>query len=153
MRKKDYIDYVSIRGDIMPKPDTWDSYKDIPDFYNRVRSVVGANPDALTDTTLDYYEYAPYAEYYIKGRVTNWQELSDDMWHLFESCIIIKSSINVRQSTSTQNIKMQATPNLKLEFFESATDIYGLPLDKLLEEMIETLLGDDLYGMRAFVVT
>lgn len=119
----------------------YEGWENIEMFDNRVCSLLGIETDELSHQTLMYPENAPLAEMIIKGKVTFWQELTEEQIPIFESCVVYQTAIrNIRLAISNRE-KVNQTPTLKLEFFEDD----GLDLLAELEEMLELLLNQLLY--------
>ena len=57
--------------------ETW-NYKEIERFYDRVRKLLNDLSEvSLPNADIDLPEKAPYAEYYCKSKVKNWQDLDE----------------------------------------------------------------------------
>ena len=63
-------------------------YREIANFYDRVRALLGSTESTLPDETIDYPENAPFAEQIIKRKVPKWEELDEDKRLLFETAIV-----------------------------------------------------------------
>lgn len=114
------------------------TYKDIVDFYERVRLALNAVSEVtLPDKYMDYPEKAPFSEMYVKGRVPHWKELSDEKFAVFESIIVYKTASLFQSLVSNKRIKKKSIPTITLEYFDD-----GQISDMSLDDMVEYLLGE-----------
>lgn len=115
----------------------YEGYKTIPDFYDRVRSLLTTDSMSLPDAVIDYPENAPLAESMIKKRVSNWNDLEEDKILIFKGAVVYQTAI-VCKSVSRQNeYKIAQTQSLKIEYNESTFD-----LDSYLNEKLDELLSE-----------
>lgn len=115
------------------------TYKDIVDFYDRVRIALNAVSEAtLPDKYMDYPEKAPFAEAYIKGRMPHWMELSDTKFAIFESIIVYQTAVLFQSIIASRHIKKKEIPTIKLEYTDKYVDLIG---DMSLADMVEYLLA------------
>lgn len=117
-------------------------YREIANFYDRVRALLGSTESTLPDETIDYPENAPFAEQIIKRKVPKWEELDEDKRLLFETAIVYQTAIRVKPFSGGNNqIKIGQTQSLKIEYRENETgnldDALQSTLDDLLEELDE----------------
>ena len=85
------------------------TYKNIENFYNRVRSCLSINNALITDEEIDYPENAPTAERRVKARITNWQELEEDKAELFYSCIVYMTGYALCSTAKKKNRNVCST--------------------------------------------
>ena len=114
-------------------------YREIANFYDRVRALLGSTESTLPDETIDYPENAPFAEQIIKRKVPNWEELDEDKRLLFETAIVYQTAIRVKPFSGGNNqIKIGQTQSLKIEYRENETG----NLDDALQSTLDDLLGE-----------
>ena len=114
-------------------------YREIANFYDRVRTLLGSTESTLPDETIDYPENAPFAEQIIKRKVPKWEELDEDKRLLFETAIVYQTVIRVKPFSGGNNqIKIGQTQSLKIEYRENETG----NLDDALQSTLDDLLGE-----------
>ena len=114
-------------------------YREIANFYDRVRALLGSTESTLPDETIDYPENAPFAEQIIKRKVPKWEELDEDKRLLFETAIVYQTAIRVKPFSGGNNqIKIGQTQSLKIEYRENDTG----NLDDALQSTLDDLLGE-----------
>mgnify|MGYP003448319598 FL=1 len=114
-------------------------YREIANFYDRVRALLGSTESTLPDETIDYPENAPFAEQLIKRKVPKWEELDEDKRLLFETAIVFQTAIQVKPfSVGNNQIKIGQTQSLKIEYREDETG----NLDDALQSTLDDLLGE-----------
>lgn len=114
-------------------------YREIANFYDRVRALLGSTESTLPDETIDYPENAPFAEQIIKRKVPKWEELDEDKRLLFETAIVYQTAIRVKPFSGGNNqIKIGQTQSLKIEYRENETG----NLDDALQSTLYDLLGE-----------
>lgn len=114
-------------------------YREIANFYDRVRTLLGSTESTLPDETIDYPENAPFAEQIIKRKVPKWEELDEDKRLLFETAIVYQTAIRVNPFSGGNNqIKIGQTQSLKIEYRENETG----NLDDALQSTLDDLLGE-----------
>lgn len=128
------------------------NYKDINDFYNRVREFLGISSMFLSDTQIDLEDRAPKSERMIKGRIEDWQTLTDDKLLDFQSAIVIQTAINSYNKVSKNAVKSQQQPALKVEFRDSVVSEYE-NLQNQLDSLILSILGLEETSFSNLIVT
>lgn len=114
-------------------------YREIANFYDRVRALLGSTESTLPDETIDYPENAPFAEQIIKRKVPKWEELDEDKKLLFETAIVYQTAIRVKPFSGGNNqIKIGQTQSLKIEYRENETG----NLDDALQSTLDDLMGE-----------
>lgn len=114
-------------------------YREIANFYDRVRALLGSTESTLPDETIDYPENAPFAEQIIKRKVPKWEELDEDKRLLFETAIVYQTATRVKPFSGGNNqIKIGQTQSLKIEYRENETG----NLDDALQSTLDDLLGE-----------
>lgn len=114
-------------------------YREIANFYDRVRALLGSTESTLPDETIDYPENAPFAEQIIKRKVPKWEELDEDKRLLFETAIVFQTAIQLKPfSVGNNQIKIGQTQSLKIEYREDETG----NLDDALQSTLDDLLGE-----------
>lgn len=114
-------------------------YREIANFYDRVRALLGSTESTLPDETIDYPENAPFTEQIIKRKVPKWEELDEDKRLLFETAIVYQTAIRVKPFSGGNNqIKIGQTQSLKIEYRENETG----NLDDALQSTLDDLLGE-----------
>lgn len=129
------------------------TYRDIADFYDRVRASLQIDKTVLENNKIDYPEYALLAERQMKKRITQWATLVDDDLTDFETAIVLQTAIKC-YSQVPNNIKAKQTANMKIEY-KDKTNPTSL-IDNLIEKLNEILImltesDEDLFI--GFVVT
>lgn len=127
------------------------TYKDIPDFYNRVRSSLNGN--MISDETIDFFENAPMAELRMKQRVPNWEELEDTNALLFQTCIVYMTCYALCPMASSMRISRQKDPSLEIEFSTAQQDN---PCDRFLamiDDLVSLITGEEPQNLFGFKVT
>lgn len=127
-----------------PDRDNW-TYKDISDFYERVRLALNAVSDVtLPDKYMDYPEKAPFSEAYIKGRVPHWKELPEEKFAIFESVIVYQTATLFQSIVSSKRVKKQAIPTITLEYSDKEDFLLdGMSLKDMIEYLIGTLNDEE----------
>lgn len=115
------------------------TYKDIPDFYNRVLRLIGMQGSNELNTFIDYAENAPFAEAIIKSYVLQWETLDEGKIPLFESAVVYQTAINMYDVYSNGDKKVTQTTSMKIEYFERDVSQIIELLNKKLFEIINKL--------------
>lgn len=125
----------------------YNGYKEIEDFYDRVRSLTGFQTDKLPNSTIDHYENAPRAEKQILSLIKDIESFDQEKLPVLETSIIYKTAISLVRTYSTTvgegNIKIAQTINLKVEYFENAGNNISSDLEAILNDLLAELLGED----------
>ena len=122
-------------------PPEWESYADIANFYDRVRSALGLSSiTEIANAAMDYPEKAPSAERKIKSRITDWETLTEAKFVIFESCIVLQTAIMFREMASKLVRKSQKSPTLQVEFNEKA-QVAGESFESAIDTMIAEING------------
>ena len=122
-------------------PPEWESYADIANFYDRVRSALGLTSSTdIANSSMDYPEKAPMAERSFKSRVSGWATLTNAQFVIFESCIVLQTAVYFREYASKLVRKMQKSPTLQIEYNEKAS-VSGQSFESVIDTMIADLLG------------
>ena len=134
-------------------PPEWESYADIANFYDRVRSALGlVSATDIANAAMDYPEKAPMAERSIKSRVTGWATLTEAQFVIFESCIVLQTAVYFREYASKLVRKMQKSPTLQIEYNEKAS-VSGQSFESVIDTLIADILGTSGGTVEAFRVT
>ena len=115
------------------------TYKDIPDFYNRVLRLINMQGSTELNTFIDYAENAPFAEAIIKSYVLQWETLDEGKMPLFESAVVYQTAINMYDVYSNGDKKVTQTTSMKIEYFERDVSQLIELLNKKLFEIINKL--------------
>lgn len=109
-------------------------YTDIAHFYDRVRAALKLESSSLSDSAMDYPEYAPLAERQIKKRITGWANLTaeEDITD-FETAVVLQTAINCHSTFVSGSVKSKQTPSIKVEYDSSKKQ------STLLDELIDKL--------------
>lgn len=123
-----------------PDLSTW-TYKDIDDFYNRVRMALGAvSETTIPDEYMDYPEKAPFAENYIKARVPKWQELDKTKFAIFESVIVYQTAIFFQSIVANKHIRKKSIPTITLEYSDLVDfNLNGMSLSDIVDWLVAQL--------------
>lgn len=129
------------------------TYRDIADFYDRVRASLQIDKTVLENNKIDYPEYALLAERQMKKRITQWETFTGEDLTDFETAIVLQTAIKC-YSQVPNNIKAKQTANMKIEY-KDKTNPTSL-IDNLIEKLNEILImltesDEDLFI--GFVVT
>lgn len=111
-------------------------YKNIPDFYDRVRALLSADSVSLSDEIIDFPENAPLAEKMIKRRVVDWEVLPEEKEGVFESAVVCQTAIVMYGVTSANEYKVAQTQSLKVEYAERSTNTIDF-----LKGRLDSLIG------------
>lgn len=118
---------------------SYTTYKDIPDFYNRVLRLINMQGSTELNTFIDYAENAPFAEAIIKSYVLQWETLDEGKIPLFESAVVYQTAINMYDVYSNGDKKVTQTTSMKIEYFERDVSQIIELLNKKLFEIINKL--------------
>lgn len=131
------------------------TYKNIEDFYNRVRMALNAvSETTLPNNYIDFPEKAPFAEMTIKSRVPNWKELSEEKFKIFESLIVYQTAILFQSIVSSKYVKKKQIPTITLEYSEKVNfDINNMSLKDLIDSLLGMLIEDYSSTFIGFKVT
>lgn len=116
---------------------------EIMNFYDRVRSCLNTTSDVISDDVIAYPEYSGYAEVVVKGRVKDWEELTEGNKAMFESCVVFQTAIYLYPQISQFFIKTEQTTHAKREYRESNIDMLIISLKDRLDEMISELSSNN----------
>ncbi len=130
------------------------NYKEIFDFYNRVRTVLdGISATSLPDKYIDMPEKALYSEIYAKKRVPGWATLSEQDFAIFESAIVYKTASMFESLVSSSAVRKKELPTISLEYFaRSAVKVNGLSLSELADLLLDGITGNEVEFI-GFMVT
>jgi hypothetical protein len=117
--------------------ENYTTYTDIADFYDRVRASLQIDTSVISDTKINYPEYAPLAERQIKKKLTNWETLVNDDLTDLQTAVVLQTAINC-YSLIPSNIKVKQTANMKIEYKDN-TNPTSL-IDNLVEKLNEILI-------------
>ena len=123
--------------------ETW-SYKDIENFYDRVRMALGSVTETVvSNEEIDYPEKAPFAELSIKSRIPSWKELSEEKFKMFESAIVYQTASLFQGVVSTKRITKKQIPTITLEY-SSAVDfsVNGMSISDLVDYLVSVINGE-----------
>lgn len=127
----------------MPR-ENW-TYKDIENFYDRVR--LALNSASATDVPneyIDFPEKAPFAESIAKIRVPTWESLSDTQFSLFESIVVYQTAVSFQSLVSSKFVKKKQIPTITLEYSESVGyGINNLSLSDIIDYLVAELNGEN----------
>lgn len=129
-------------------------YTTIPDFYDRVRSIINSKSLSISDSMIDYPENAPMAEMRIKARVPNWEELNEFKTSLFQTCIIYMTCYMLCPLASANSIIEQTTPDLTLKYAENKSNVS--PCERylwMIDDLIAEITGEEYSSFFGFRVT
>lgn len=131
------------------------SYKEIEDFYDRVRAVLdNLSSASLPDKYIDMPEKAPFAELYAKSKVRTWASLDETNAALFESAIVYKTASLFESLVSSNAIKKKELPTISLEYFQNKSiQMNGLSLGELADSLLDEINGFVGIGVIGFEVT
>jgi len=113
------------------------TYRDIADFYDRVRASLQIDKTVLENNKIDYPEYALLAERQMKNRITQWATLVDDDLTDFETAIVLQTAIKCYAQVPN-NIKTKQTANMKIEYKDNNNPTSLI--DNLVEKLNEILI-------------
>lgn len=121
------------------------SYKNIDNFYDRVRMSLNATSQTtVPDEYIDYPEKAPFAESTIKTRVPMWSELDDNKFAIFESIIVYQTASLFQNLVVSKSVKKKQIPTITLEYNESTSfGSAGMSLSDIIDLLVSELNGDN----------
>ena len=130
------------------------TYRDIADFYDRVRASLQIDKTVLENNKIDYPEYALLAERQMKKKLPQWETFTGEDLTDFETAIVLQTAIKC-YSQVPNNIKAKQTANMKIEYKDTKNTKTSL-MDILVEQLSEILImltdaDEDLFI--GFVVT
>lgn len=131
-------------------------YKDIYQFYDRVRAVLNNLSDvSLPNEYIDMPERAPYVEKYVKARIPEWQTLDEAKFEMFESAIVYFTASMFEGLVTSRAIKKKQLPTMSLEYFQSGkVEVDGLSLKELGELLLSRITNNaNGSGFIGFVVS
>lgn len=132
------------------------TYKDIENFYDRVRSCLSTDITSISDAEIDYPENAPTAERRIKARITNWQELEDDKTELFYSCIVYMTCYALCSIAKTRTgiFAQQSTPNLTIKVADFAINNFSCEhYLQLIDDLVSEISGESAINFIGFTIS
>ena len=122
--------------------ETW-NYKEIERFYDRVRKLLNDLSEvSLPNADIDLPEKAPYAEYYCKSKVKNWQDLDEMKFMLFQSAIIYKTASMFESIISSNKIRKKQLQTITLEYFQDDKPNNSLSLSEMADQLLNDVLGN-----------
>lgn len=130
------------------------TYKDIVDFYDRVRNVLDdTTSTSLPDNKIDFPEMAPFAESVIKARVPKWSELSDEKFSIFETIIIYQTASLCQSIVLSKYVKKKQIPTITLEYADKTGFLvngmsFSDAIDLLVEQLNGETVGSGYVGLR-----
>lgn len=126
----------------MPSED-W-SYKNIQNFYDRVRMALGAvSMVTLPDEYIDFPEKAPFAELVIRNRIKDFDSVPDDKFGLVESAVVYKTASLFQSLVSSKSVKKKQIPTVTLEYNDNVDfTINGLSLSEYVDFLIAEINGE-----------
>lgn len=130
------------------------SYKDIDNFYERVRMALSAvSFQTLPDAYMDFPEKAPFAEKYIKSRVPQWKDLDAEKFAMFESIIVYQTATMFQSLVASKHIKKKSIPTISLQYNDAIDNLVnGMSLEDMIEWLIAEIngveTGSDYIGFR-----
>ena len=128
----------------MPRED-W-SYKNIQNFYDRVRMALGAvSMVTLPDEYMDYPEKAPFAELVVRSRIKDFDSVPDDKFPLVESAVVYKTAALFQSLVSSKSVKKKQIPTVTLEYNDNVDfTINGLSLSDYVDFLIAEINGEQI---------
>lgn len=137
----------------MPEESTY-FYKEIENFYDRVRSCLNVKQSAFPDEEIDFSENAPTAERKMKVRVPDWESLVDEKLELFKSCIVYMTCYALCPLASARKVSQQSTPNLTLKYADSvSTENSCDHFLRLVDDLVFEITGEEMKQFFGFEVT
>lgn len=116
---------------------------EILNFPDRVRAVLNADSESLSDEVINSYEFRGFAELSVKTAVPAWEDIlaeGAENRDLLKSCIVLKTAITALPSLRRGDRKVEQTTNSKVEYFDnSALDGLAEQLEQRLELLYEQL--------------
>lgn len=132
----------------MPNED-W-SYKNIQDFYDRVRMALGAvSMVTLPDEYMDYPEKAPFAELAVRSRIKDFDSVPDDKFPLVESAVVYKTAALFQSLVSSKSVKKKQIPTITLEYKDDIDfTINGMSISDYVDLLIDQINDDGSVGSK-----
>ncbi len=120
----------------------FEGYKNILNFYDRVRNVVGKDIIDFPNEVIDYYEYAPLAETLVKRAVPLWEELDEYKMEIFQSAIVYQTALNAIPILGINTFKATQTTSIKIEYKDN-NDSIKMAIEEMLDKLINELNRTD----------
>lgn len=133
----------------------YSGYRNIPDFYDRVKNVLGVNGENISDSSIDFPEQAPLAEDIAKSKVPNWETLTDEKTLIFEKVVVLQTASLLYPQIKNKEYKIKQTTSMKIEYRESLIDI-GAQIEAMLDTLVRKIAEniDDIgIGIIGFDIT
>jgi hypothetical protein len=130
------------------------NYREIADFYDRVRIALGAVSDqTIPDAYIDFPERAPFAEARIKSRVPKWAELDEQKFAIFESAIVFQTASMLQSIVANKRVRKKSIPTVSLQYNDTVSfDTDSMSLSDMVELLISELndeeTGSSFFGFR-----
>lgn len=135
-------------------------YREIANFYDRVRILLSQDVTSMTDEMIDYPENAPFAERMVKKQLSKeYSEYDEDKFMLIQTAIVYQTAIRMIPYTggSSNDIKIGQTQSLKIEYRENKnfdlSSALQSTLDDLMREINDEGLEDESFTFPAFDIT
>ncbi len=119
----------------------YEGYQLIENFYQRVRNLVNAEENIITQEVLDG-DYAPMAETSAKEKVENWQDLEGELLETFKRVVVVETAIRCYSVVELNAYKATQTSSLKVEYRDTTQNILS-SLNDMLDELLEQLLPEE----------
>lgn len=126
------------------------NYKNIQDFYDRVRLALSAvSSVTLPDEYIDYPEKAPMAEAIIRGRIKDFDNVPDEKFCFVESAIVYQTAFLCQSLVSNKTVKKKQIPTVTLEYNSSMDfTINGMSLSDYVDLLVSQVNGEDDVGSK-----
>lgn len=115
------------------------------DFCDRVREVLNADSDTVTDTVIERFENRQMAEMEVRNKVPEWETIlnGDDEYksELLKTCVVYQTAVYLSPVAAKSNIKVAQTTHSKVEYFESGTDTLIQSISARLSDFYSILNG------------
>lgn len=126
------------------------SYKNIQDFYDRVRLALSAvSSVTLPDEYIDYPEKAPTAESIIRKRIKDFDNVPDEKFGFVESAVVYQTAFLCQSLVLNKAVKKKQIPTVTLEYNSNMDfTINGMSLSDYVDLLIGEINEDSAVGSK-----
>lgn len=135
-----------------PKEENTYLYKNIENFYERVRFSLNAGA-SISDEMIDFFENAPLAEKIIKEMIPDYADLEENEYLLFETCIVFQTCYALCPVVSQRRIARQKDPSLEIEFLDKSGDFGCERFLMMVDDLFRRITGEEPSPFYALKVT
>ena len=116
------------------------------DYAERVRTVLHAEKELISDSVITSYDFSEVAEIAIKSAVPMWEEIlsgtDDSKIQMLCSALVYQTAIYLFPEAQKAAVKIQQTTHAKVEYFENSADVLMESLSEKLSLLLLMLNGE-----------